>query len=174
MEVWAAHFLLFESEHCPCPSGCQTLMSSKFLELEWPLATLTEVENSCCHSARRTDRQTSNGATLSPRANHISQSNISSRTAIYRHDWIGRSVSLDPVVPVEQSNQCNFLSRCFSFWIISQISLPRCQGENIRVVWEMAKPAGVQMGAEQGADQQLQVRITRSLTLSRRNVHLNV
>lgn len=37
-------------------------------------------------------------------------------------------------------------------------SLCLLQGENLRSVREMEEPAGLQMGAEQGGDQQLQVR----------------
>lgn len=50
------------------------------------------------------------------------------------------------------------VSTLLCFFLISQNSLPACQGENLRPVWEMEKPAGVQMGAEQGGDEQLQVR----------------
>lgn len=38
------------------------------------------------------------------------------------------------------------------------------QGENLRPVWEMEKLAGVQMGTEQGGDEQLQVRTREDLS----------
>lgn len=39
LAIWAAHFPLYECEHCPvtfcaCPSGCQTLMSNAFGALD--------------------------------------------------------------------------------------------------------------------------------------------
>lgn len=70
----------------PEPSGCRNLtVEHRLSQREWRRATPGWDRKQLLSLCQR-DGKTRNSATLSPRANHISQSSISSRTAICRQE----------------------------------------------------------------------------------------